>query len=58
MAKPQQTNNRLDKTKEPGDGEAQEVGEGEAVGTEGEKGEGKQGKEAKDHPPQPPLQKS
>ena len=53
MAKPRQTNNRLDKPMEPGDGVVEEGGEGAAVGTEGEGGGGKQGKEGEDPSPSP-----
>ena len=58
MAKPwQQTNNRLDITKEPGDREAEGGGEGEVTGILGKEGEGKQEKETEDQNPPPPPQR-
>ena len=51
MAKPQKyTNNRLDITKEPGDGEEEGGGEGGMTGKGREGGEGKQEKSTDDTP--------
>ena len=51
VAKPQKyKHNRLDKSEEPGDGEAEGGGEGVAVGKEEEGGGVKQRQKAKDHP--------